>query len=151
MRQNLLVALIVITLITNVILGIELYTTLHPSLHSQVITQLNGSNLSIISQNNSTYSFSFKIKFNLKIHHDGNYIIGIKPVGFKQLYIILQFKDGKTIELTLNNTQAQIYLTHKDKEVVAFISGESYQNLTEKQIINNIGLYITSYDSSDDS
>jgi len=147
MKQNLIVALVVITLITNVILGIELYTVLHPGTHGQVITQLNGSNVSIISKTNSSYSFSFKIKFNLKIHNNGEYTIGIKPTGFKQLYIILQFKDGKTVELTLNNTQVQIYLTHKDKDVVAFISGESYENLTEEQIINNIGLYISSDDS----
>ncbi|WP_162582603.1 long-chain fatty acid--CoA ligase [Acidianus brierleyi] len=40
-----------------------------------------------------------------------------------------------------------VHLTHKDKEVVAFISGESYENLTEEQIINNIGLYVSSDDS----
>jgi len=148
MRQHLLVALIIITLIANVILGVELYTTLHPNINGGTNkTIIPISNVSMTYKanysNSSLYSFSFETKLNLNILKEGKYIIGINPYGFKQLFVLIQLKDHKTIELTLNETTAIVKLNKDDRTAVTmFVSGETYANLNQSQIINNLNLYI---------
>jgi len=153
-----------VTLIVNVVLGIELYTALHQSSKpvSQVPLNLTGvqiittttqtttpkQNTTSVTQttttiSNQTYSFSFKVKFHLKVDKPGIYIIGIKPkVNFSSLYVLLYFDDGKTVSLNLNITSANVTITDKEVEVTAYIYGSSNENLTPTQIVNDLGLYL---------
>ncbi|QIW23884.1 hypothetical protein EWF20_06790 [Sulfolobus sp. S-194] len=165
-RQSLLISLLIVTLIVNVVLGIELYTTLHQSSKPVSQVPLNLTGVQIIttttqtttSQQNTTsvtqtttqtttssptYSFSFKVKFHLKVDQPGIYIIGIKPkANFSSLYVLLYFDDGKTVSLNLNITSANITLTDKEVEVTAYIYGSINENLTPTQIVNDLGLYL---------
>lgn len=186
-RQSLLVGLVIITLIVNVVLGIELYYALHkPSLPSAQ-SPLNISGLQIITSNTTTqtttvtstvtetstisvtssstsssstmtssatstntsplmkiYNFSFKVKFKLHVNKEGEYIIGIKPnTSFISLYVLLYFDDGETVLLSLNQTAENVTLDHQEMEVVVFIYGSSYENLTPDQIFSDLGLYYT--------
>ena len=108
-RQKLIISLLLITLIVNVVLGIELYYALHKPSQPIAQTPLNISGLQIETSNTSTlttttattiptstttksstispttatspslYNFSFKVKFKLHVDKKGVYIIGIKP------------------------------------------------------------------------
>ncbi|MEM3292284.1 MAG: hypothetical protein QXY60_06070 [Saccharolobus sp.] len=155
-RQTLLVGLVLITLIVNVVLGIELYYALHRQ--SQPIGQvpINISGLQIVSSSNVstssmtkpvktnvTYSFSFQVKFKIHVKDRGIYIVGIKPdKTFAQLYVLLYLENGQVVSLNLNHTSANVTIKDKDVTVVAYISGSSYENLSPQQIFNDIGLYL---------
>ncbi|MCY0860556.1 MAG: hypothetical protein OWQ54_09015 [Sulfolobaceae archaeon] len=185
-RQGLLAGLLVVTLIVNVVLGIELYYALHrPSIPSSQVP-LNVSNVQIVTSSSGTsqtvtvtttvttnqqtttsysqttqtstasqtstattttanqtiYKFSFMAKLNLSLKYKGEYIVGINPkVNFTQLYVILYFEDGKVVSLSLNHTYSYINISDKKVKVTLFITGESYENLTYEQILNDIGLY----------
>ncbi|BFI74438.1 hypothetical protein [Sulfurisphaera ohwakuensis] len=160
-RQSLLISLLIVTLIVNVVLGIELYTALHQASKPVSQVPLNLTGVQIITTttqtttsketsvtqtttiSNQTYSFSFKVKFHLKVEKPGIYIIGIKPkVNFSSLYVLLYFDDGKTVSLNLNITSANITITDKEVEVTAYIYGSSNENLTPTQIANDLGLYL---------
>ncbi|AWR98004.1 hypothetical protein DFR86_10965 [Acidianus sulfidivorans JP7] len=141
MKQNTLVALLIITLIANIILGFELYSALHPS-----VIGLPGKNTSSnneIQSNTSLYSFSFKIEMNLHIEKEGKYLIQIKPTNLKQLSIIIYFSNGHIVQLSLNNTQATVHLNKHESNVTIFIYGESFTKLSQNQILKDINLTIT--------
>lgn len=180
-RQTLLISLVLITLIVNIVLGIELYYALHRP--SQPISQVpvNISGLELITSNttstvthtatsasttsisttstesNVTYSFSFKAKFKIHVRERGIYLIGISPNNntFAQLYIILYFEDGQVVSLNLNHTSANITIDDKEIEVTAYISGKSYYNMSPQEVLDNIRLYLKFISpinsSSDDS
>ncbi|BFH72966.1 hypothetical protein SJAV_09100 [Sulfurisphaera javensis] len=166
-RQSLLVSLLVVTLIVNVVLGIELYYTLHKPSQPSGSVPLNISQLQILTNTTTTitqtatktvtvtsnssqttsqsklYSFSFKVKFKIHVNEKGVYIIGIKPnITFNSLYVLLYFEDGKSVSLSLNNTYSNITLKDNEVEVTAYIFGSTYENLTPSQIFEDLGLYL---------
>nr|WP_238842166.1 hypothetical protein [Sulfolobus sp. E11-6] len=151
-RQTLLVGLVIVTLIVNVILGIELYYTLHNKPIQPVGgIPINVSTVQIISQSSSTvtnntsettastatstnsasstitkqpqtYSFSFKAKFEIHVKDHGIYVVGIKP----------------------NTTFAQLYviLYFEDGQVVTLNLNQTYANVTMKEDDVKITAYI---------
>jgi hypothetical protein len=127
---KLLTALLALTLVLNVILGFELYEALHPSPVSSVMP----------SSSTHLYSFSFKTKFHFHVKETGEYKVELKVKEgvFNQLYVILYFKDGESVTLSLNNTVANVEFEHKEEEVIAYVSGTAYSNMTEQEILNNI-------------
>ena len=157
-RQTLIISLLLITLIVNVVLGIELYYALHKSSQPVAQTPLNISGLQIVTSNTSTltttlsktittspslYNFSFKVKFKLHVDKKGVYIIGIKPnVTFASLYMLIYFDDGNTVLLTLNHTTSNVTFHDKNIEVTAYIEGSTYQNLTPSEVLADLGLYL---------
>ena len=164
-RQRLLISLVLITLIVNVVLGIELYYALHRPSQPIAQTPLNISGLQIITSNTSTttttmsttkilsssttttslslYNFSFKVKFKLHVNKRGVYIIGIKPnTTFASLYILIYFDNGNTVTLSLNHTTANITFYDKEVEAVMYVEGSAYQNLTPTEILKDLGLYL---------
>ncbi|MDT7876524.1 MAG: hypothetical protein RQ872_07390 [Sulfolobaceae archaeon] len=163
-RQTLLAGLIVITLISNIILGIELYNALHKPSQPMGQVPINISNLQIITSNNSLihnnetvskqqsnsskanvslYQFSFKVKFEIHVKEPGLYLLGINPTNvFAQLYVILYFNDGQVVSLNLNHTTINVTIEDKDIEITGYITGESYNNLTPQQIFEDVRLYI---------
>ncbi|BDC17650.1 hypothetical protein [Acidianus sp. HS-5] len=132
MNIKILTSLLVLTLVLNVVLGFELYEALHPS------------HVSSVTPNVKTYSFSFSTKYKFHVKKLGEYILQLKVQEgiFSQLYVIIYFKHGETITLSLNNTNASVYFKHKEENAVAYISGESYSNLSKEQILNNIKLCV---------
>lgn len=180
-RQTLLISLVLITLIVNIVLGIELYYALHRPSQSISQVPVNISGLELITSNttstvthtatsasttsisttstesNVTYSFSFKAKFKIHVRERGIYLIGISPNNntFAQLYIILYFEDGQVVSLNLNHTSANITIDDKEIEVTAYISGKSYYNMSPQEVLDNIRLYLKFISpinsSSDDS
>lgn len=196
-KTNFLAILVAITLIVNVVLGIELYYSLHSTGKTAGEVPITLSNLTIITpsqtvtttetitstvtssstitttsttasgtvtstatstsstqttQSNSTlYSFSIKVKFELHVNATGEYIIGIHPQGFKELYMLIYLEDGRTITLSLNNTYAILNITDMDIDVTMYITGKSYSQMSPQQILQNLGLYyqlIQQYTSS---
>ncbi|EWG06674.1 MAG: hypothetical protein ASUL_08409 [Candidatus Aramenus sulfurataquae] len=155
MRQNLLVALLVVTLAANVALGIELYTALHPGTTAFPGPGNSGSYTSQPAHVNTTqeYSFSYKFIYVFPIKREGEYVIGIKPNAslFQSLYVIIQFKNGKTVELTLYNTSVLVHLEKEDRVAVVFVTGVSYQNVSSQDIMNYVNLYYQQMSSKGDS
>lgn len=165
MNQNLLVALLIITLVVNVILGVELYSVLHPPSNainvthsSQLLSSTSNSGSTVIMTMNTSYSntsvevysFSYTIHAHIHVREEGKYVIQIQPTGFKELFIVIYFPDGKAVELSLNNTQAIVELDKKgDITITLYIYGESYMNLTEEQVLQNINLNITAISESE--
>ena len=160
-RLTLIVALLIVTLVVNVILGIELYYALHkpsqPIAESlnisglQIITSsttsplpsLTSSTISSASTTQPLYNFSFKVKFKLHLREKGVYIIGIKPnITFASLYVLIYFDDGNTVILTLNHTMANVTFDEKEIKAIVFIQGSIYQNLTPEEIFQDLGLYV---------
>jgi len=157
-RLTLIVALLIVTLVVNVILGIELYYALHKP--SQPIAEsLNISGLQVITSSTTTttsstttsltttiqplYNFSFKVKFKLHLREKGVYIIGIKPkITFASLYVLIYFDNGNTVILTLNHTMANVTFDEKEVEAIVFVQGSAYQNLTPEEIFQDLGLYV---------
>ncbi|ARM76807.1 hypothetical protein [Acidianus manzaensis] len=142
MNQNTLIALLIITLIANVILGFELYSALHPSIIA-IPSKETSTKLYTNSTTSAFYSFSFKIDENLNIDHEGKYLIQINPSNFKELFVIIYFSNGKTVQLSLKNTEVTLHLNKHDSNVTIYITGEAYTFLSEKQILNDINLTIT--------
>jgi len=160
-RQVLLASLVIVTLIVNIVLGIELYYALHRA--NQPISQvpINVSNVQIVSSSNSVqtsntqtststlstntstlYSFSFTAKLKVHVKDKGLYLVGIKPkINFSQLYIVLYFEDGNVVTLNLNHTSSNVSINDKEVEITIYISGKAYQNLTYQEVLNGIGLY----------
>ncbi len=156
MRQNLLVALLVVTLVANVVLGIELYNALHPG--TTAFPGPGNSGTSYTSQPahvNTTpeYSFSYKFVYVFHIEREGEYVVGIKPNAslFQSLYVIIQFKNGKTVELTLYNTSVLVHLEKEDRVAIVFVTGVSYQNVSSQDIMNYVNLYYQQVSSEGDS
>ncbi len=142
-------ALLVVTLVANVVLGIELYTALHPgstafsgkNVNTETVQQT--STVSPTETNSSTYPFSFKFTYVFHFKEEGYYVVGINPnaSAFKSLFVIVQFKNGKTVELTLYNTSAIVHLEKEDKVATVFVTGVSYLNLTSRDVMNYVNLY----------
>ncbi|MEW9492664.1 MAG: hypothetical protein TQ35_0010790 [Candidatus Aramenus sulfurataquae] len=161
MRQNLLVALLVVTLAANVALGIELYTALHPGTtafpgpgttetsYSSQPAHVNTTPVNTTPQ----YSFSYKFVYVFHIEREGEYVVGIKPNAslFQSLYVIIQFKNGKTVELTLYNTSVLVHLEKEDRVAIMFVTGVSYQNVSSQDIMNYVNLYYQQVSSKGDS
>ncbi|MCI2413900.1 MAG: hypothetical protein MPF33_01410 [Candidatus Aramenus sp.] len=154
MRQNLLVALLVVTLVANVVLGIELYTALHPG--TSALPGNSGTTFtSQPAHVNSTpeYSFSYKFVYVFHVKGEGEYVVGIKPNAslFQSLYVIIQFKNGKTVELTLYNTSVLVHLEKENRVAVVFVTGVSYQNVSPQDILNYVNLYYQQVSSQGES
>lgn len=155
MNQNLLIALLVITLIVNVALGIELYTVLHPpsnavNIQHSTSPEVSNTTTSTLTNSSTLYSFSYVVKVQIHIHKEGEYLIEIHPKGFKELFLIMYFKDGSTVQLSLNNTQTLVKIDERgDIQVTLYIYGQTSTPLSEDQVLQNINLNITSISTSE--
>lgn len=159
MKQNFLIAFLVVTLAVNVVLGIELYTALHPpvtgvsqSTTTASIPHSSTTASSISLPNNISKLYSFSYVFNIKVHahHKGEYLVSISPTDFKELYVIIHFEDGETVKLSLNNTQAVVKIDERmgNVNLKIYVYGEAYSNLTAEQVWENLNFNIVPLNSS---
>jgi len=146
-RQTLIISLLLITLIVNVVLGIELYYALHKSSQPVAQTPLNISELQIETSNTSTvvttttttiptltstkssttspttttssslYNFSFKVKFKLHVDKKGVYIIGIKPNITFASLYVLIYFDNGNT-VVLSFNHTTANITFSDKNII---------------------------------
>ncbi|ABP95353.1 MULTISPECIES: hypothetical protein [Metallosphaera] len=145
MRQNLLIGITIVVLISNIFLGYELYVTTHPQQTSaSTPISISGltvyNNTKIITVTNGS-GFSYEYKFNLSFPKTGIYYIGINPHGFSSLYVLIYLDDGNSISLTLNNTKAQFTAEDRNFQVTMFVSGVLNESPTPQTVIELLGLY----------
>ncbi|WP_252897025.1 hypothetical protein, partial [Metallosphaera hakonensis] len=145
MRQNVLIGITVIVLISNVFLGYELYTTVHPQQTSAITPiYLNGTSVlnqtKIITITNGT-GFSYEYRISLTFPKEGVYDLGINPHGFESLYVLIYQDDGNTVSLSLNNTKAQFIVDDLKIPVTVYVSGVFNQTPSSQSVFDSLGLY----------
>lgn len=139
MNSKVLTALLVLTLVLNIILGFQLYEALH---HSPVSTVSPPPPPSTSSTH--VYSFSFKTTLHFHLEEAGEYKVELKVKEgvFRQLYVLLYIDEGESVTLSLHDKVAKVEFEHEDEVVIAYISGEAYSNMIEQEILKNIQILL---------
>jgi uncharacterized membrane protein YgcG len=146
MRQELLVALVLVVLASNIILSYEVYLLIHGQNAPAQAVSVNASAVNLegsklVEVNGS--AFSFEYKFALQLPTPGVYLLGIKPTGLAKVYVIVYLDDGQAVTLSLNQTYSTFTTSDTSLNVTMFVSGvySSSSTPTSQQVFDDLGLY----------
>ena len=174
MRTDLLVALIVVTLAVNVILGIELYNalnrpvTLGQSANATLpITVIQRSNYNNVTKtvttattvntlttttsqprSNEINAYNFTFLAELDVDRGGTYEI-IAKMKYQDEVVVIHFPDGTTITLTSQNPVALIHLDKGHYVIEVLVSFVSKEHVSPKDLENLIKIVKVGNDGKD--
>ena len=115
MRQEILVGLVVVTLITSVVLGVELYNAVHRPVTSGLIASTSFVSMTSIgsptSQNGTSFPglFSYESTYHLHVDKEGKYLVTVNS-AYPDEVVLIYLPDGKAITLTPENPEGVIHL-----------------------------------------
>jgi hypothetical protein len=161
MRTELLVGLLAVTLVVNVILGIELYNVLnHPitlgSNSNATATQLNATTATLITkQTNATVttttvtttatqapqqqSYNFTYQADLEVTKSGYYEVSAH-FAYRNEIVVITFPSGTTITLTAQSPTSTIYLNKGDYTITVYVSLVSDHRVNQDQVWDSLHL-----------
>ena len=155
MRQEILVGLIVITLITNVVLGVELYNAVHKPVTSGLATTTSYVSTTTSSsgptyQNGTQVSgqFSYELTYHLHVTKEGEYLVTVS-FAYPDEVVLIYIPDGKAITLTPENPEGLIHLDKGEVTLKVLVSGVYYGSKpSPAQVQDSLNLTIN-YEGSD--
>ena len=147
MKQEVLVGLIVVTLITNVVLGIELYNVLNkPTAYGAVSSTSTTPTTSTVAPN-SSFSGQFSYTFHLELHvkKGGKYIISV-DFTYPDEVVIVYLENGETVTLTPTNQVGIINMHKGDITLTVLVSGKYYgEEPSAEEVFKSLNLTVTYY------
>lgn len=151
MRQEILIGLVVVTLITNVVLGVELYNVVHRPVTSGLTTSTSFVSTTSIggltSQNGTSVSgqFSYESTYRLHVDKEGKYLVTVN-FAYPDEVVLIYLPDGKAITLTPENPEGVIHLREGEVTLKILVSGIYYGSKPSlAQVLNSLNLSITNY------
>ena len=155
MRQEILIGLVVVTLITNVVLGVELYNAVHKPITSGLTASTSfvstTSIASTTSQNGTSVSgqFSYEFTYHLHVDKEGKYLATVS-FAYPDEVVLIYLPDGKVITLTPENPEGLIHLHEGEVTLKILVSGIYYGSKPSlTQVLNSLNLSITIYKGDD--
>ncbi|MGC9105103.1 MAG: hypothetical protein ACP5HQ_01565 [Thermoprotei archaeon] len=167
MRSELLVGLLVVTLVANVILGIELYNALyHPvtlgSNPNATATQGNVTTATLISKQvgaNETAtatstattavvttpgtsrerSYNFTFQADLEVGRSGSYEVS-SHFAYPGEIVVITFPDGTVVTLTAQNPASTVYLKKGEYSITIYVSFVSDRGVSQDQVWDSLHL-----------
>ena len=156
MKQEILVGLVVVTLITNVVLGVELYNAVHKPVTSG-LTASTSYVSTTTSSNVPTYKngtqisgqFSYEFTYHLHVEKEGEYLVTVS-FGYPDEVVLIYLPDGKAITLTPENPWGLIQLHKGEVTIRILVSGVYYGSKpSPTQVFGSLNLSISSYNGDD--
>ena len=156
MKQEILVGLVVATLITNVVLGVELYNAVYKPVTSGLtastsyISTTTSSNVPTY-QNGTQISgqFSYEFTYHLHVKKEGEYLVTVS-FAYPDEVVLIYLPDGKAITLTPENPEGLIHLHKGEVTLKILVSGVySGSKPSPAQVFSSLNLSISRYNGDD--
>ena len=155
-RQEILVGLVVVTLITNVVLGVELYNAVHKPITSGLTASTSlvstKSVTSPTSQSGASASgqFSYEFRYHLHVENEGKYLVTAN-FAYPDEVVLIYLPDGKVVTLTAEKPEGVVHLDSGEVTLKILVSGVYYgPKPSPTQVLESLNLTIISYYTSDD-
>ena len=154
-RQEILVGLVVVTLITNVALGVELYNAVHKPITNGLTASTSFVGTTSVtgptSQNGTPVSgqFSYVFPYHLYVDKDGKYLVTVS-FAYTDEVVLIYLPNGKVITLTPENPDGIIHLHEGKVTLKILVSGVYYGSRPSlTQVLDSLNLSITNYNGDD--
>ena len=148
MKQEVLVGLIVVTLITNVVLGIELYNALNkPTAYGAAYSTSTATSVPTITPNSSfTGQFSYTFHLELHVKKEGKYIISVS-FAYPDEVVIIYLQNGRAVTLTPSDPVSIIHLHRGNTVLIVLVSGKYYgTEPSAEEVLKSLNLTVTYYE-----
>lgn len=130
-----------VTLITNIFLGIMLYNALNrPTTYgaTQSLTSTTSTVPTSSSGSTGYFSYNYVITFDIKM--EGKYII-MANFAYPNEVVVIYLPNGETVTLTAESPFATVHLHKGHIELTVLVSGQYYGNEPgEEEILNSLNL-----------